>query len=136
MQILQTLTTAATLALMPTLAAAQEHIIVASTTSTEQSGLFDHILPIFEAESGIEVRVVAQGTGQALETGRRGDADVVFVHARDMEAAFVAEGYGVERFDGRCCRMIAVRDSHRESMGLDGRHEQAQTRPLPHHQLV
>jgi len=87
----------ALLAALP--AAAQEFITVASTTSTENSGLFGHILPQFEAESGIEVRVVSQGTGQALETGRRGDADVVFVHARAQEETFVAEGYGVERFD-------------------------------------
>jgi tungstate transport system substrate-binding protein len=80
-------------------AAAQDFITVASTTSTENSGLFGHILPIFQAESGIEVRVVAQGTGQALETGRRGDADVVFVHARAQEEAFVAEGWGVQRLD-------------------------------------
>ncbi len=78
---------------------AQAFITVASTTSTENSGLFDHILPIFTAASGIEVRVVAQGTGQALETGRRGDVDVVFVHARAQEEQFVAEGYGVQRFD-------------------------------------
>jgi tungstate transport system substrate-binding protein len=74
--------------------AAQDFITVASTTSTENSGLFGHILPIFQAETGIEVRVVAQGTGQALETGRRGDADVVFVHARAQEEKFVAEGWG------------------------------------------
>jgi tungstate transport system substrate-binding protein len=80
-------------------ASAQEFITVASTTSTENSGLFGHILPLFTTETGIEVRVVAQGTGQALETGRRGDADVVFVHARAQEEQFVAEGYGVERFD-------------------------------------
>lgn len=80
-------------------ATAQEFITVASTTSTENSGLFGHILPIFQAETGIEVRVVSQGTGQALETGRRGDADVVFVHARAQEEAFVADGYGVQRFD-------------------------------------
>ena len=80
-------------------AAAQEFITVASTTSTENSGLFGHILPLFTAQTGIEVRVVAQGTGQALETGRRGDADVVFVHARAQEERFVAEGYGVQRFD-------------------------------------
>ena len=80
-------------------ASAQEFITVASTTSTENSGLFGHILPLFQEESGIEVRVVAQGTGQALETGRRGDADVVFVHARAQEEQFVADGYGVERFD-------------------------------------
>ena len=79
--------------------AAQGVITVASTTSTENSGLFGHILPIFTEATGIEVRVVAQGTGQALETGRRGDADVVFVHARAQEEAFVAEGFGVERFD-------------------------------------
>jgi len=87
----------AILAALP--AAAQEFITVASTTSTENSGLFGHILPIFQAETGIEVRVVSQGTGQALETGRRGDADVVFVHARAQEEQFVAEGYGVQRFD-------------------------------------
>ncbi len=83
--------------LAPQAAAQEMFITVASTTSTEQSGLFDHILPVFEEETGIEVRVIAQGTGQALETGRRGDADVVFVHARAAEEAFVAEGYGVER---------------------------------------
>jgi tungstate transport system substrate-binding protein len=87
----------AMLAALP--AAAQEFITVASTTSTENSGLFGHILPMFQEETGIEVRVVAQGTGQALETGRRGDADVVFVHARAQEEAFVAEGYGMQRFD-------------------------------------
>jgi len=75
------------------------HIVVASTTSTEQSGLFEHILPIFQQRTDIAVRVVAQGTGQALETGRRGDVDVVFVHARQLEEQFVAEGYGAERFD-------------------------------------
>lgn len=80
-------------------AAAQEFITMASTTSTENSGLFAHILPQFRQATGIEVRVVAQGTGQALETGRRGDADVVFVHARAQEEAFVAEGYGLQRFD-------------------------------------
>ncbi|MGQ7791834.1 substrate-binding domain-containing protein [Faunimonas sp. B44] len=79
-------------------AAAQERFItVASTTSTEQSGLFGHILPIFKARTGIEVRVIAQGTGQALDTGRRGDADVVFVHAKAAEQQFVGEGHGVER---------------------------------------
>jgi tungstate transport system substrate-binding protein len=80
-------------------AKAQDFITVASTTSTENSGLFGHILPIFQAETGIEVRVVAQGTGQALETGRKGDADVVFVHARAQEDKFVAEGFAKERFD-------------------------------------
>ena len=73
-------------------------IVVASTTSTQDSGLFGHILPLFKNHSGIEVRVVAQGTGQALDTGRRGDADVVFVHARSQEEKFVADGFGVRRY--------------------------------------
>jgi len=85
------------LAAMP--AQAQRFITVASTTSTEQSGLFKHLLPIFEAKTGIQVRVVALGTGQALDMGRRGDADVVFVHAKPLEEKFIAEGYGVKRHD-------------------------------------
>ena len=88
------------LACMALPAQAQDrHIVVASTTSTQDSGLFGHILPLFKAHTGIEVRVVAQGTGQALDTGKRGDADVVFVHAKPQELAFVAEGFGVKRFD-------------------------------------
>jgi tungstate transport system substrate-binding protein len=80
-------------------AAAQETFItVASTTSTEQSGLFRHILPLFEKKTGTRVRVVALGTGQALDVARRGDADVVFVHARAAEEKFLAEGHGVKRF--------------------------------------
>jgi tungstate transport system substrate-binding protein len=85
------------LACVPT-ALAQRFITVASTTSTEQSGLFKHLLPIFEQKSGIEVRVVALGTGQALDLARRGDADVVFVHAKSAEEEFVREGHGVHRF--------------------------------------
>lgn len=77
--------------------AAQTSITVSSTTSTEQSGLFRHLLPIFERGTGIQVRVVAVGTGQALDIGRRGDADVVFVHDTAAEEKFVAEGYGVGR---------------------------------------
>jgi tungstate transport system substrate-binding protein len=76
---------------------AQTFITVASTTSTEQSGLFKHLLPAFEKKTGVEVRVVALGTGQALDMGRRGDADVVFVHAQPLEEKFVAEGHGVRR---------------------------------------
>ncbi|CAD5374768.1 Tungstate-binding protein TupA [Rubrivivax sp. A210] len=79
-------------------AAAQEKFIVmASTTSTEQSGLFGHLLPAFKQASGIEVRVVAVGTGQALDTGRRGDADIVFVHDFMAEEKFVAEGFATRR---------------------------------------
>lgn len=72
-------------------------ITVASTTSTVDSGLFNHLLPLFRAKTGIEVRVISQGTGQALDTGRRGDADVVFVHARAAEEKFVADGFGGPR---------------------------------------
>ena len=76
---------------------AQKFITVASTTSTEQSGMFKHLLPIFQQKTGIEVRVVALGTGQALDLARRGDADVVFVHAKSAEEKFIAEGHGVKR---------------------------------------
>ena len=79
-------------------ALAQKFITVASTTSTENSGLFKHLLPMFEKKTGIAVRVVAQGTGQALDTARRGDADVVFVHAKSAEEKFIGEGHGVKRF--------------------------------------
>jgi tungstate transport system substrate-binding protein len=75
-----------------------QSIVVASTTSTEDSGLFGHILPLFKARTGIDVKVVAQGTGQALDTARRGDADVVFVHAKSAEEKFLAEGFGVKRY--------------------------------------
>jgi len=87
----------ALLALSP--AQAQEKsIVVASSTSPQDSGLFGHILPLFKAKTGIDVRVVAQGTGQALDTGRRGDADVVFVHAKAQGEKFVADGFGVKRY--------------------------------------
>jgi tungstate transport system substrate-binding protein len=78
--------------------AQDKYILVASTTSTEQSGLFSHLLPAFERDTGIKVRVVAVGTGQALDIGRRGDADVVFVHDRAAEDKFMAEGEGVRRY--------------------------------------
>jgi tungstate transport system substrate-binding protein len=79
--------------------AADQSIVVASTTSTQDSGLFGYLLPIFKAKTDIEVKVIAQGTGQALDTARRGDADVVFVHAKAQEEKFLAEGFGVKRFD-------------------------------------
>lgn len=90
---------AALLFALPVAAQAQapRSITIASTTSTEQSGLFGHILPIFTQKTGIQVRVVALGTGQALDVGRRGDADVVFVHDRAAEERFVAEGFGGPR---------------------------------------
>src|ERR1700677_1109641 len=73
-------------------------IVVASTTSTQDSGLFDYLLPIVKERTGITVKVVAQGTGQALDTGRRGDADVVFVHAKSEELKFLAEGESLKRY--------------------------------------
>src|SRR5215472_5395367 len=88
------------LALASTAARAEDPFItVASTTSTEQSGLFQYLLPIFKAKTGIVVRVVAVGTGQALKIGEHGDADVLLVHDRAGEDAFVAAGFGVERRD-------------------------------------
>ena len=81
-----------------TLQGQERFITVASTTSTEQSGLFGHLLPIFERQTGIKVRVVALGTGQALDVARRGDCDVVFVHAKAAEEQFLAEGHGVKRY--------------------------------------
>src|SRR6187399_2901136 len=78
--------------------AQDKSIVVASTTSTQDSGLFGHLLPMFKAKTGIDVKVVAQGTGQALDTARRGDADVVFVHAKSEEDKFLAEGFGVKRY--------------------------------------
>ena len=85
--------------LAPHVPAQERSIVVASTTSTEQSGLFGHILPAFTRKTGIAVKVVALGTGQALDVGRRGDADVVFVHDRAAEDKYVAEGFGVDRRD-------------------------------------
>jgi tungstate transport system substrate-binding protein len=78
--------------------ASDKSIVVASTTSTQDSGLFGHILPLFKKKTGISVRVVALGTGQALDTARRGDADVVFVHAKSAEEKFLSEGHGVKRY--------------------------------------
>ena len=78
--------------------AQDKSIVVSSTTSTQDSGLFGYILPLFKQKTGIDVKVVAQGTGQALDTGRRGDADVVFVHAKSAEEKFLAEGEGVKRY--------------------------------------
>ena len=90
-------TLCATLSATPVLAQ-DKSIVVASTTSTQDSGLFEYLLPIVTKRTGIAVKVVAQGTGQALDTGRRGDADVVFVHARSAEEKFLAEGQGVKRY--------------------------------------
>lgn len=78
--------------------AQDKSIVVASTTSTQDSGLFEYLLPLFKKKTGITVKVVAQGTGQALDTGRRGDADVVFVHAKSAEEKFLAEGQSVHRY--------------------------------------
>jgi tungstate transport system substrate-binding protein len=88
----------AAMAAIPAASAQDKSIIVSSTTSTQDSGLFGHILPLFKAKTGITVKVLAQGTGQALDTGRRGDADVVFVHAKSAEEKFLSEGQGVKRY--------------------------------------
>jgi len=79
--------------------AQEKSIVVSSTTSTEQSGLFNYMLPIFKMKTGIEVKVVAVGTGQALDIGRRGDADVVFVHDKPAEEKFVEEGFSTKRYE-------------------------------------
>src|SRR5216110_868067 len=92
------ITIAASLVVAVSAYAQDKSIVVASTTSTEDSGLFKHLLPLFKAKTGIAVKVVAQGTGQALDTGRRGDVDVLFVHAKSAEEKFVDEGFGVRRF--------------------------------------
>jgi tungstate transport system substrate-binding protein len=89
---------AAALALASPVHAQDRSIVVSSTTSTQDSGLFGHILPLFKQKTGIDVKVVSQGTGQALDTARRGDADVVFVHAKSAEEKFLSEGFGVKRF--------------------------------------
>ncbi|HEX2538310.1 MAG TPA: extracellular solute-binding protein [Pseudolabrys sp.] len=82
----------------PVANAQDKSVVVASTTSTQDSGLFEYLLPIFKQKTGITVKVVAQGTGQALDTGRRGDADVVFVHAKSAEEKFLAEGQSLKRY--------------------------------------
>src|ERR1700722_15574121 len=79
-------------------AADDNSVVVASTTSTQDSGLFEYLLPIVKRRTGITVKVIAQGTGQALDTGRRGDADVVFVHAKDAELQFLGEGQSLKRY--------------------------------------
>ncbi len=89
---------AATIGAVSNAAAADRSIVVASTTSTQDSGFFDYILPIVKERTGISVKVIAQGTGQALDTGRRGDADVVFVHAKAAELQFLAEGESLKRY--------------------------------------
>src|SRR5476651_929281 len=91
---------AAALILAAPVAFAQEDksIVVASTTSTQDSGLFEYLLPLYKQKTGVTVKIISQGTGQALDTGRRGDADLVFVHAKSAEEKFLAEGHGVKRF--------------------------------------
>ena len=102
--------------------AADKSIVVASTTSTQDSGLFGHILPLFKAKTGIDVKVVAQGTGQALDTARRGDADVVFVHARSAEEKFLAEGWGVKRFPVMYNDFVLIGPA-RDPAGIKGTHD-------------
>ncbi len=102
-----------------TAVAEDRYITVASTTSTENSGLFEHLLPQFTEATGIDVRVVAVGTGQAIGLARRGDADVLLVHHLPSEEAFVAEGYGVERFDVMFNDFVIAGPAH-DPVGLRG----------------
>jgi tungstate transport system substrate-binding protein len=97
-RILLAVVTLSALAFAAPALAQDKSIVVSSTTSTQDSGLFGHILPIFKAKTGIEVKVLSQGTGQALDTGRRGDADVVFVHAKSAELKFLEEGFSTKRY--------------------------------------
>src|SRR5205823_8812330 len=99
--------------------AQDKSIVVASTTSTQDSGLFGHILPLFKAKTGIDVKVVAQGTGQALDTARRGDADVVLVHAKSAELKFLSEGFGVKRYPVMYNDFILIRPA-RDPAGIKG----------------
>ncbi len=113
-------------------AVAQENaIVLASTTSTEQSGLFGHLLPRFTQASGIKVRVVAVGTGQALEIARRGDADAVLVHDQDAEAKFVAEGFALERRAVMFNDFVLVGPTV-DSAGVRGRDSRDRARPARH----
>jgi tungstate transport system substrate-binding protein len=105
--------------------AQEKSIVVSSTTSTQDSGLFGHILPLFKAKTGIDVKVVSQGTGQALDTGRRGDADVVFVHAKSAEEKFLAEGFGVKRFPVMYNDFILV-GPRSDPAGIEGHLNRAQ----------
>lgn len=104
-------------------------IVMASTTSTEQSGLFKHLLPKFKQATGIDVRVVAVGTGQALDIGRRGDADIVFVHDRAAEEAFVADGHAQRRQDVMFNDFVLVGPSA-DPVGLRGQDAGAALRKL------
>jgi ABC-type tungstate transport system permease subunit len=107
------------LAVAATSVAAQESILVQSTTSTEASGLYDHLLPIFEQEKGITVNVVAVGTGQAIQNARNCDGDVLLVHAKAQEEQFVADGAGVERFDLMYNDFVVVGPAS-DPAGIDG----------------
>ena len=102
--------------------AEERFITVASTTSTQNSGLFDYLLPLFQKQTGIEVRVVAVGTGQAIQLGERGDADVLLVHHRPSEEKFIQEGHGVRRFDVMYNDFVIV-GPKADSAGIRGQHD-------------
>src|SRR3954463_3269982 len=106
-------------------ASAQDRsIVVASTTSTQDSGLFGYLLPIFKARTGIDVKVIALGTGQALDTARRGDADVGLGHAKPQEENFVAQGFGVKRFDVMYNDFVLIGPKH-DPAGIKGQNIEA-----------
>ena len=106
-------------ALQPALSQQGKFILVQSTTSTENSGLFKYMLPKFTAKTGIEVRVVAVGTGQAIKNARNGDGDVLFVHDKASEEKFVAEGWGVKRFDVMYNDFVII-GSAKDPAGISG----------------
>jgi tungstate transport system substrate-binding protein len=122
------------LAASPGVAQEDKSIVLASTTSTQDSGLFEYLLPIVKRKTGITVKVLAQGTGQALDTGRRGDADVVFVHAKSEELKFLAEGESLKRYpvmyndfvligpksDPAGIRGMKLRHAYRRAQSLEG----------------
>jgi tungstate transport system substrate-binding protein len=107
------------MSLVNTVRAADDFIIVQSTTSTQNSGLYGHLLPIFEAKTGIDVRIVAVGTGQAIRNARNGDGDVLLIHAKSAEEIFVADGFGVERHDLMYNDFVLV-GPHADPAGIAG----------------
>jgi tungstate transport system substrate-binding protein len=112
----------AVLGVAPRGARADDSIVVASTTSLQDSGLYDHLLPIFTRATGIVVKVVARGTGQALDMGRRGDADVVFVHAESAELKFIADGDGVKRYPVMSDDFVLIGPAN-DPAGIAGDHD-------------
>jgi tungstate transport system substrate-binding protein len=122
---------AATVLLCSQAVAQDKSIVVASTTSTQDSGLFRYLLPIVKQKTGIDVKVLAQGTGQALDTARRGDADVVFVHAKSAEEKFLAEGFGVKRYPAMYNDFVLIGPQRSRARTSSPRCTRSRIRPHP-----